>query len=171
MRIATPLRVSLIIVGALVIVAALAAVMLPRGTATPPTTASTVTTTHPAAAPVAAAPAPVPARHARATSARPPVVRPIAPGTAGMRAYIDPETGTFGAPSAERLRQEAVSQPLVPVEEGHVVQLPNGAEELVGAPPEYVVATRDANGRLVIRHVTDPKQAKAGTPVPQPVER
>ena len=43
---------------------------------------------------------------------------------------------------------------------------------LVNSPPDYVVATIDANGRRVIRTVSDPRQARL-VPVPatKPVER
>jgi hypothetical protein len=91
-----------------------------------------------------------------------------------MRAYLDPETGTFGAPSPEVLRAEGMAQAQEAAEEtAQVVKLPGGGEMLVGGPPDYVVAQRDANGKLVFRCVTDPKQAKASGAVPatRPVER
>ena len=178
MRVGTPLRSLFIVLGALVVFATIATLTHQRpgpvaDRAAAPTAAIA---TSPAQAVV-----PAPAADTRPPSAHVPTAsKPTAPavqrlpGTAGMRAYIDPETGTFGAPSPEVLRAEAANRDLGAAEEtAQVVVLPNGVEMLVGGPPDYVVAQRDANGKLVIRTVTDPKQARASGAVPatQPVER
>jgi hypothetical protein len=178
MRVGTPLRSLLIVLGALVVFATIATLTHQRATpvksrATAPA-AAIVAVPAQAVVPAIAAATRQPSAHvpAAAKSTAPVVQRQ--PGTAGMRAYIDPETGTFGAPSPEVLRAEAANRDLQAVEEtAHVVKLANGAEMLIGGPPDYVVAQRDANGKLVIRTVTDPRQARAGGAVPatQPVER
>jgi hypothetical protein len=178
MRAGTPLRSWLIVLGALVVFATLASLTHQRpGPGTDRSTAPTaVAVTVPAQVAVHATAADTrqPAAH---VSAAPKPTAPAVqrlPGTAGLRAYIDPETGTFGAPSPEVLRAEAANRNLQAVEEtAQVVVLPSGAEMLVGGPPDYVVAQRDANGKLVIRTVTDPRQARASGAVPatQPVER
>jgi hypothetical protein len=166
----------LIVLGALVVFATVATLMRQRpapaaGQAAAPI-AAIVTVPAPVAAPTAAADPHQPAARVPAT---PKSIAPaVRPGDAGLRAYIDPETGTFGAPSPEVLRAEAADRSLQAVEEtAQVVVLPNGVEMLVGGPPDYVVAQRDANGKLVIRTVTDPRQARASGAVPatQPVER
>ena len=88
---------------------------------------------------------------------------------AALRAYIDPETGTFGAPPPGMARPDVA---MAPAEEPYVVALPGGAEMLVNSPPDYVVATIDANGRRVIRTVPDPRQTKLDpVPATKPVER
>mgnify|MGYP001195731517 CR=1 FL=1 len=178
MRVGTPLRSLLIVLGALVVFATIATLMHQRPEPVADRAAA------PAAAIVAvpaqaAAHATAPAAHqpsahvpAAPKSSAPAVQR--LPGTAGMRAYIDPETGTFGAPSPEVLRAEAANRdPGAAEEPAQVVVLPNGVEMLVGGPPDYVVAQRDANGKIAIRTVTDPRQARASGAVPatQPVER
>jgi hypothetical protein len=178
MRVGTPIRSLLIVLGALVVFAAIATLTHQRpgpvaGRATAPATAIITvpaqTVVHATAAGTRQPSAHVPAASRPAA----PAVQRL-PGTAGMRAYIDPETGTFGAPSPEVLRAEAANRNLQAVEEtAQVVKLANGAEMLIGGPPDYVVAQRDANGKLVIRTVTDPRQARASGAVPatRPVER
>ena len=178
MRAGTPLRSLLIVLGALVVFATVASLMHQRAApvasrAAAPTSAI-VTAPAQAAVPATAAGTRQPSTHVPATSkSTAPAVHRL-PGTAGMRAYIDPETGTFGAPSPEVLRAERANRDLQAVEEtAQVVTLPNGVDLLIGGPPDYVVAQRDPNGKLVIRTVTDPRQARASGAVPatRPVER
>lgn len=178
MRVGTPLRSLLIVLGVLVVFATIATLMHQRpgpvaDRAAAPAAAITAAPA-PAVVPATSAAARQPSAHVPA-AAEPtaPAVQRL-PGSAGMRAYIDPETGTFGAPNPDVLRAEAANRNQQAVEDtAQVVKLANGAEMLIGGPPDYVVARRDANGKLVIRTVTDPRQARASGAVPatQPVER
>jgi hypothetical protein len=169
----------LIVLGVLVVFATIASLMhqRPGPVAARPAAPTAAIVTVPAQVAVHATAAdthPPAARVSAASKPAAPAVQQRLPGTAGLRAYIDPETGTFGAPSPEVLRAEAANRNLQAVEEtAQVVVLPSGAEMLVGGPPDYVVAQRDANGKLVIRTVTDPRQARASGAVPatRPVER
>jgi len=175
MRVGTLLRSLLIVLGALVVFATVATLMHRRpAPVTDRAAAAIVAVPVQAAIHATAADTRQPsARVPAASKSTAPAVRPL-PGAAGMRAYIDPETGTFGAPSPEVLRAEAANPDLQAVEEtAQVVKLPNGADLLIGGPPDYVVAQRDANGKIVIRTVTDPRQAKVRGAVPatRPVER
>lgn len=168
-RTGTPLRLSLLVAGVLVLLAtaSLFAVRTPgpARTANPAAApAVAVRSAAPAAQPVAVALA----RHATARRTSAAAASPVV-ARASLRAYIDPETGTFGAPPTSMLQSEAA---MTPVEEPYVVTLPSGAEMLVNSPPDYVVATIDANGRRVIRTVSDPGQAKlVAVPATKPVER
>jgi hypothetical protein len=168
-RTGTPLRLSLLVAGVLVLLATAALFVVrtpgPARTASPAAApAVAVRPAPPAAQPVAVAPARrATARRAPAAAASP------AAASASLGAYIDPETGTFGAPPAPMLQPEAA---MAPVEEPYVVTLPSGAEMLVNSPPDYVVASIDANGRRVIRTVSDPRQARlVPAPATKPVER
>jgi hypothetical protein len=98
-------------------------------------------------------------------------VRAAAPGQAGMRAFIDPETGTLGGPVTD-----AGSNVIIDTGEGLVEErLPNGAVkiDLQGQFQEYAVMQLDANGHPVMRCVPNPKLAlKNGVaPAAAPVER
>jgi len=128
----------------------------------------------PAPAPVAAvqvSPAPVAPVAVAAPVARSTPAQPRAAGEAGMRAYIDPETGTLGGPVADDGASVIIDSGAGLVEE----RLPNGAVkiDLQGQFQEYAVMQLDANGHPVMRCVTNPKLAlKHGVaPATAPVER
>ena len=125
-----------------------------------------------------AAPVRVAAPMLAATAAVAPVVnRSVpapAPGQAGMRAYIDPETGTIGGPVTDAGLDG--SNVIIDSGEGLVEErLPNGAVkiDLQGQFQEYAVMQLDANGHPVMRCVPNPKLAlKNGVaPAAAPVER
>lgn len=81
------------------------------------------------------------------------------PAEAGMRAYIDPETGTIGGmPPAEALPASPQPEPVF-----EQVVLPDGSVmvDLKGAGQEYFILQLDANGNRVVRCVQDPKTATA----------
>ncbi len=123
-----------------------------------------------AATPVLAAKTPAPAIE------RAPAVSPqAAPGQAGMRAYIDPETGMLGPPTAD---QAALAGQDVIIDSGEGLveeRLPNGAVkmDLQGQFQEYAIMQLDANGHLVMRCIPNPKVALQNgvAPAAAPVER
>ena len=177
-RIGTPLRLLLLTLGALVLLATFVSVALRHSTPTgplAPASAKVVVAQPSAARPVQAAPVTLAAT--RAVRHGQPQVAPaprLAPTEAGLRAFLDPETGTIGGPTSPEMLAKAVGATTgAPDESTWVVRLPNGAEELMGAPPSYVIAQIDSHGRRVIRSVTDPRQAlRKGVPSPlKPEER
>ena len=89
------------------------------------------------------------------------------PSDAGMRAYIDPETGliTSQPPPGQQLEPSEIKQEPVLHEE----ILPDGSVmvDLQGTLQDYMVLQLDANGHLVMRCVEDPKAALE-TPPPAP---
>ena len=117
--------------------------------------------------------------HAPAPAVTPPTpaAPPVAPAQpsaieAGMRAYIDPETGLLTSlPTA--------SQTLAPpsVESEPVLQeeiLPDGSVmiDLKGTLQDYLILQLDANGQKVVRCVEDPKAALQAPPqAPQREDR
>ena len=159
------LRFVPLLLGLLVLIAAVAwsgrVAPRARAIAPAPTPVAAVEASPAPTAPVAVA-APV----ARATQARPHAV-----AEAGMRAYIDPETGTLGPPVSDD-----GSNAIIDTGEGLVEErLPNGAVkiDLKGQFQEYAVVQLDANGHPVMRCVPNPKLAlKNGVaPAAAPVER
>ena len=97
------------------------------------------------------------------------------PGQAGMRAYIDPETGTFGPPTAE---QAALAGQDIIVDSGEGLveeRMPNGAVkiDLQGQFQDYVVVRLDASGHRIVSCVKNPKLTLPNGPAPAvaPVER
>ena len=106
---------------------------------------------------------------------QPAVAAPEArPAEAGMRAFLDPESGTLGVPPAQPLF--AASDKTAPSSSEQPVQivLPDGSVmmDLKGTCQEYVVMQLDANGRLSTRCVQDPAAAAAlPNPTPQPQDR
>jgi hypothetical protein len=112
---------------------------------------------------------------AATAAATPGAAAPGTPATraeAGMRAYIDPETGTIGGPGplpppsdeAVKALESAVQQE--PVE----TVLPDGSVmlDLKGRGQEYFILQLDADGRRVARCVEDPNSALQ---TPPPVKR
>lgn len=164
-HIGTPLRLSLLVAGGLLLVAV--AVLVATRPSIPTRAAG------PVAAPVAAVqPAvthsPVAAALVRHVVRRHAAAASVAGGVA-LRAYRDPETGTWG-PAPAGMQSPAAA--LAPTDESYVVTLPSGAEMLVNSSPDYVVATLGANGKCVIRSVSDPRQTRLDpVPAPKPVER
>ena len=91
-----------------------------------------------------------------------------------MRVFLDPETGTLGGPTSPAMAARNANLTVESPEESlQVVKLPSGAEMLVGAPPDYVVLQIDANGKRVMRCVSNVKQALGTGVVPaaKPQER
>ncbi len=164
MRGLPPLRFIPLLLGFLVLVAAVAwsGRTAPRATAPAPTRAPAVAAVVSPAPVITVAQARPTARHATHAPAR---------AEAGMRAYIDPETGALGAPVAD----DGLNQ-IIDTGEGLVEQrLPNGAViiDLKGQFQEYAVVQLDAKGHPVVRCVPNPRvNLKNGVaPATAPVER
>jgi hypothetical protein len=94
---------------------------------------------------------------------------------AGMRAFIDPETGTIGVPSplpaltpeeSKYIESQIQQEPVETI-------YPDGSAkvELNGHGQEYFIMQLDANGKPVARCVEDPKAALEKTPTAQPKDR
>lgn len=178
---ATLLRSLLLLTVTLVTAAGLLWIAHPRTTAdtaapiapdavTAAPTAGAVDAREPAAVPPATPAALEPVATAAAASAA-----SMAPGSAGMRAYLDPETGVIGPmprSAAEAAELDAVGGELPdPIE----IRRPDGTVllDLQGHMQEYYVVQLDANGKRVVRCVSDPKLALEAppAPAPQPEER
>jgi hypothetical protein len=178
---ATLLRSLLLLTVTLVTAAGLLWIAHPRTTAdtaapiapdavTAAPTAGTVEARETAAVPPATPAALEPVATAAAASAA-----SMAPGSAGMRAYLDPETGVIGPmprSAAEAAELDAVGGELPdPIE----IRRPDGTVllDLQGHMQEYYVVQLDANGKRVVRCVSDPKLALEAppAPAPQPEER
>jgi hypothetical protein len=95
---------------------------------------------------------------------------------AGMRAFIDPETGTLGVPSPLPALTSEESKYI----DGQIQQdpvetvFPDGSArlELNGHGQEYFIMQLDENGKPVARCVQDPKTALEKAPAPtQPKDR
>jgi hypothetical protein len=127
-------------------------------------------------APQPATVAPSPARAALATPTKSTATSEVAsaPGEAGMRIYLDPETGTFGPPPAGAEPVGGIN-PLNDSDAGLVqVRLPDGSYmvDLEGRFQEYYVVQMTPSGKRVVKCVQDPKQVPAtSAAVPQPEER
>lgn len=120
-----------------------------------------------------AQPAPV------ATPASPPSPVSAAPGqdasavAPGLRAFIDPETGTLGPP-VEMPALAPADGVTPPAAQAVLTVLPDGSEmlELNGTIEDYTIIQLDANGRQVVRCVEDPKAAaQTLPPAPQREDR
>jgi hypothetical protein len=182
---ATLLRSLLLLTVTLVTAAGLLWIAHPRTTAdtaapiapdavTAAPTAGAVDAREPAAVPPATPAALEPVATAAPPSAAPSAA-PSAPASAGMRAYLDPETGVIGPmprSAAEAAELDAVGGELPdPIE----IRRPDGTVllDLQGHMQEYYVVQLDANGKRVVRCVSDPKLALEAppAPAPQPEER
>ncbi|OGF11206.1 MAG: hypothetical protein A2W00_10135 [Candidatus Eisenbacteria bacterium RBG_16_71_46] len=178
-RFATQHRSRLLLAGALVAVAGIAwAGLRPQA----PEAGSSATGTTPAVAlvaPEAAAPAVTPApantpksRPARQVAAAAPAAVAPAPvaGEAGMRIFLDPETGAIGPPPVGSLSpapEGAIEEPSANLREQ---MLPDGSVmiDLQGQFQEYTIIQLDANGRRIVRCATDPAAAMRPAPAPAP---
>jgi hypothetical protein len=103
------------------------------------------------------------------------VANPETPAAqAGMRVFIDPETGTIGVPAVMPPLAAADKAALAPLAQPVQTVLPDGSVmmELNGACQEYMVLQVDAQGKKSLRCVQDPKLA-ASKPAaaPQPQDR
>lgn len=113
----------------------------------------------PATAQVVATPAAPLAHATQASSAK------TNPTEAGMRAYLDPETGTIGAPGVS---QSAVAGTQSDNPTLHEVVLPDGSVmiDLQGTLQDYTILNIDAKGHKVMRCVPNPTEALKATPTP-----
>jgi len=111
------------------------------------------------------------AAHTARTTAATPV---LAPAEAGMRIYMDPETGTIGPRPAGMAVADGIN-PLNDTDAGLVqVRLPDGSYmiDLQGRFEEYYVVQMTPEGKRLVKCVQDPKQARAtNAVVPQPEVR
>jgi hypothetical protein len=118
--------------------------------------------------------APAPASAARRLTSTP-ANTAAAPGSAGMRAYIDPETGKLGARPTGYVDPDAET-PIYDTGEGLVEQvMPNGSVmvDLKGQFQDYAVLQIGPDGKKVIRCAQNPKLLLKDGPAaqPQPMER
>ncbi len=118
----------------------------------------------PATTPPAATPQPTPA------AAPAPGATALQPG---MRAFIEPETGKLGPPTAvpALAPEDGATKPAnAPV----LVHMPDGSDmlELNGSIEDYVIIKLDANGNKIVDCVEDPTAAiQAPAPAPQREDR
>jgi hypothetical protein len=88
-----------------------------------------------------------------------------APAQAGMRAYLDPETGLIGGmgPVDPAEVQDVQAAPVLREE-----VLPDGSVmlDLQGTMQDYYIMQLDADGNRVVRCVQDAAKALAETPAP-----
>jgi len=105
------------------------------------------------AAPAAAAPAPA----------------PIATGTAGLRIFLDPETGVLGGPGNSAALANDIDPLNDSVEGLTEVRMPDGSWmlDMKGRFAEYAVVQKDANGTLVFRCVGSRKELLQPLPAPR----
>lgn len=159
-----------LLLGTLLVLAAVAwsARTAPHARAIAPSQSTAPAAQSSAAAPLLATTAP-------ATRAAQRPLAPVAPGRAGMRAYIDPETGKLGAPPTEGAGLPG-SDVIIDSGLGLVQQvLPNGSVmvDLKGQFQDYAIMEIDASGHRVVRCVQNPKRVQQNgvAPAAAPVER
>jgi hypothetical protein len=162
MRVARPLHRSLLFAFvALVALASAAAwansrarhhAMASYPRATSPASAQAVAT--PIAAPAAVAQVPQASSSAKSN-----------PTESGMRAYLDPETGTIGAPGVSQSAIAGTQSTGPALQE---VVLPDGSVmvDLQGTLQDYMILNIDAKGHKVMRCVPNPTEALKSTPTP-----
>ena len=82
--------------------------------------------------------------------------RPVPPIQAGMRAYLDPETGTLGAPAPGQMIPPNSATTDAPTL--HEVTLPDGSVmvDLQGTLQDYMILQLDKQGHRVMRCVPNP---------------
>jgi hypothetical protein len=152
-RTAMSIHLRLLFLGAVVALTALAVGVVTAGAETPAATqpAAPAATTQPVA-PATAAKAPAPALEA------------------GMRAFIEPETGQLGTPAEMPVVTEDATKV---AQEPVLVHMPDGSDmlELNGAFADYAIIKLDANGKKVVSCVEDPKAAQQAPPAPQREDR
>jgi len=115
---------------------------------------------------------PAAATQAAANTAQPTAAEPsaTAPMDAGMRAYIDPETGLVtSVPPPGAIQPTAENPEVEPVQ----IRLPDGSYmlDMKGSNVEYMVIKRDADGKPVVECTKDPKAATAAPAVPKREEK
>lgn len=135
------------------------------------TESSCCATSKAAIAPACAAPG---AAGSAATTETVPATAP-APAQAGMRAYIDPETGTLGGPGPLPPPSDEAVKALGPetLEEPVETVLPDGSVmlDLKGRGQEYSIMQLDADGQRVVRCVENPNTALQTPPKVEREER
>jgi hypothetical protein len=98
-----------------------------------------------------------------------------APAEAGMRAYIDPETGTLGGPGPLPPPSPEAVKALEPgtLEEPVETVMPDGSVmlDLKGRGQEYFILQLDENGQRQVRCVDDPTTALQTPPTAKRGER
>ena len=153
-----------VLLGALLVTSAFAATPAPSKRAA---TKSKAAATHHATKPAATKAAPQPVAQSEVLTPVPNIA-----GTAALRAYLDPETGTITTIRPIGFEQVQID-PLNDSDEGLVQQvLPNGSVmiDLQGRYQEYMVVRLDANGRRVFQCEKNPAVLKQllSTPAPTP---
>ena len=137
-----------------------------------PTASGSTCSASKVAATAPATPAPTVPQAATSTST---TTTGAAPAAAGMRAYIDPETGVLGGPGALPPLTEEEMKLLEPEVQEEPVEtvLPDGSVilDLKGHGQEYFILQLDANAQRVVRCVEDPKTALQSVPKTQPEDR
>ena len=136
---------------------------------------STVTTSALVSRPAAKQVATKPATHAIAAKRAAPKatassVAPVAAGTAGLKIYLDPETGQLGGPGNGAALANDID-PLNDSVDGLVeVRMPDGSYmlDMKGRFAEYAVIQTDASGKRVFRCVRS--RAELMKPVPATTE-
>jgi len=166
MRFAFPRSILLLAALGLAAVAVTAIAARPRPQAAPPPVA--VATPIPAAAPAApvAEAVATPAAQARPQSIAP-AADAFAPGTAGMRVQLDPETGGLAPAKSTSSMESAEALGLSHSSEGlRQVVLPDGSVmvDLEGRFQEYAIMEIGPDGRKRMRCVQQPQQLQPATP-------
>jgi hypothetical protein len=127
----------------------------------------------PAMTRVAAKPASVKSKPAAVTSkAATPASAPVAAGTAGLRIYLDPETGVLGGPANGAALANDIDPLNDSVEGLTEVRMPDGSYmlDMKGRFAEYAMIQTDANGKRVFRCVGSRKELLQPAPAPAPRE-
>jgi hypothetical protein len=97
-------------------------------------------------------------------------LQPVAPAAAGQRAFIDPVTGELRQPEHDEVAAVAAEAAAAAPARRAAARTATAAQEFIGddgsvsavVPEElhtFTVATRDANGRVVIEHAQGAKNA------------
>lgn len=120
-----------------------------------------------AAAAAPARPASTPSRRAASSKVTKAQPAKSAPAQAGMRAYVDPETGTIGSlPGAFAIAPDGLPGDVALVLTEVPLPLGGYTIDLQGTMQEYSVLKIDARGNRSWTCTKDPRAALKATPVP-----